>query len=164
MMRILRRCSVLLALPLAAACDGGGGTLPAGSDPIAGEWVTPTDPPLANAAVDRSELRLTYGEDGSYATEVLWMDDDAADPVVYRLETAGRYRVEAGAVSVSVRTVRHWNAARGAWQEEFVARPDEFGGPVPYSVERDRLTLYYSASSDGHGLSIPPREVVLTRR
>lgn len=152
-----------LAVLLAAACDGGG-TLPVESDPIVGEWVTPTEPPLLNQTVDRAELRLSYGEDGSYATELLWMDDHAADPVVYRLETEGRYRVEAGAVSVSIRAWRHWTAARGTWQDEYVANPDDFGGSVPYSVDGDRLTLYYSASTDGEGMPLPPREVVFTRR
>lgn len=159
-MRILRRCSALLALLLLAACDGQG-TLPVVSGPIVGEWVAPTEPPLTNQAVDRAEWRLDYREDGTYLSQILWMDGDA---VVYRHEAAGEFRVEAGAVSQNVRTWRHWTADRGTWQNEYVARPDEFGPPVPYSAEGGRLTLYYSHSFNEHGIDRGPWQAVFSRR
>ncbi|HEX6040051.1 hypothetical protein [Longimicrobium sp.] len=163
-MRILRRSSALIALLLVAACDGGG-TLPAtAGGPVVGEWSAPTDVPLVNPVADRAEWRLTYRDDGTYTSQILWFDDDRGGDVVYRSEASGEYRVEAGALSQNVRTWRHWNEARGTWQSEYVAYPDQFGPPVPYAVEGSRLTLYYSHSYNENGVDGGAWEAVFTRR
>lgn len=165
-MRILARFSALIAILLLAACDGGGTEpeLYAGG-PLEGVWAAPAPLVMRVPGEDRAEWRITYRADGTYTSEILSFDDDRGSrPVIYRSEAAGEYRVEAGAVSQTVRTWRWWTEPRGTWQDEHVAYPDQFAPPVPYAVEGDRLTLYYSHSFDENGIDRGPRATVLTRR
>lgn len=168
-MRILRRCSALAAVLVLAACDGGGGTgpVPYAGGPLEGVWAAPVPAPTVSRVPgeDHAEWRVTYRADGTYTSEILAFDDDrGGGTVIYRSEAAGEYRTEAAAVSQTVRTWRWWTEPRGTWQDERVAAPDQFAAPIPYAVEGNRLTLYYSHDFDENGVDRGPRTAVLTRR
>lgn len=149
-MRTVRTLALLAAvLASAVGCAQLDNLLPRteGSADVVGQWLVTY--PASDGA--HTEQRLTFGADGSFSTELLWIGFYGlpADEVTGYMRTRGQYRVEGGRLMLRVTRAEEWQKY-AVGPNPSVATPDPvWGERGTVRVQGDRLIhTYVSAPAD----------------
>lgn len=146
-MRRIRTAVLLAATLFAAARCSGADLFTADSAGVVGRWLV--EYPANDGA--HTEQRLTFGADGSYASELLWIGfyGRPADEVTGYLRTRGQYRVRDGVLMLRIERQEEWQKyAVGPNPAVSTPRP-VWGDHGTVRVEGDRLIhTFVSAPAD----------------
>lgn len=151
-MRTFRLLALLAATLLAsAACSGVDDVLssviPEGSVNVEGEWL------LAYPGNEgaHTETRLTFGADGSYSMELLWIGFYGlpADEVTGYQRTQGQYRMEGDRLMLRITRSEHWQKYAVGPNPSVATPAPAWGENGTLRRDGDRLIhTYVSAPAD----------------